>query len=77
MIWLDSRVEKPHSNSFETYFVTFIVDNEFIFRGFADWEPVDNYTGGTWVNTRHTNGNKQSDGQVLYWMRHPKMPELR
>lgn len=38
--------------------------------------PTHNYTDGFWEKTRTTNGNHLGDGEVLYWMPHPKKPEI-
>lgn len=74
MKFIDSRVEKPSSNSFNTYFVTFLYYGS-LFIGFADWMPKDNYTDGDWINIRSTNGNNLG-GEVLYWTKHPSIPVL-
>jgi hypothetical protein len=74
MKWLDSRLAKPTSNHFDTYFVTFL-SSESVFLGFANWMPINGYTDGQWEKVRCTNGNP-IDGEVLYWMPHPKRPEL-
>lgn len=74
MKWLDSRVEKPQSNSFDCYMVCFLYGGS-VFLGRADWMPKDGYTDGDWQNARCTNGNKLG-GEVLYWMKHPEQPEI-
>lgn len=75
MKWLDSRIEKPSSNRFDSYLVTFLYC-ESIFIGLADWVPKDGYKDGEWTNARCMNGNPLG-GTVLYWMKHPNKPELR
>lgn len=76
MKWLDSRLEQPSSNSFNKYFVYFLYC-ETTFLGFADWMPEDGYKTGKWQNVTCTNGNPLSpEAKVLYWMPHPKKPEL-
>lgn len=74
MKFIDSRIEKPSCNSFDTYFVTFFYCGS-VFIGFADWMPKDGYTDGDWINIRCTNGNKLG-GEVLYWSKHPSIPFL-
>lgn len=75
MNWIDSRIHKPTSNHFDTYFVCFLYSGS-VFLGVADWMPTHNYTDGFWEKTRTTNGNHLGDGEVLYWMPHPKKPEI-
>ena len=36
--------------------------------------PKDNYTDGEWVDCRTTTNNVL-DGEILYWMENPKLPE--
>ncbi len=73
--WIDSRLDSPSSNHFDSYFVVFL-QSGITMLGFADWMPKDGYTDGDWQNTRCTNGNKQDGGVVLYWMQHPEKPEI-
>lgn len=68
--WIDSRLDKPSSNHFDSYFVTFLYCGS-TFLGFADWVPNHNYTDGSWENLRSTNGNKLG-GEVLHWTKHPR-----
>lgn len=74
MKWVDSRIVKPTSNHFDTYFVEFLCSG-ITMLGFADWMPKDNYTDGEWENVRSTNGNRLG-GEVLYWMDHPEKVKL-
>jgi hypothetical protein len=74
MKWLDSRLEKPTSNHFDSYFVV-AHSSGLVMLGFADWMPKDGYTDGDWQNVRCTNGNGLG-GEVLYWMEHPSRPEI-
>lgn len=75
MKWLDSRIHKPNSNHYDKYVVVFYYSGS-QFLGFASWVPKDGYSDGDWANTECTNGNPL-DGEVLYWMRHPNLPDLK
>lgn len=75
MNWFDSRTKKPSSNRFDQYVVTFY-SCEFSSIGLASWVPKDSYTDGDWRDVTYMNGNPVSDAEVLYWMEHPKLPNL-
>ena len=76
MEWIDSRVQKPKSNSYERYVVVMGYDQGLTSVGFASWRPVNSYTDGEWEKITTTTGNELSDAKVLYWMPHPKKPKL-
>lgn len=76
MNWIDSRLKKPKSNSYDKYFVAFKIlpDADWVSLGISAWQPKENYTDGDWVDVCSTNGNKHSGCEVLYWMPHPGLP---
>lgn len=76
MKWLDSRVHKPSSNRFDKYTVAFLFPiTGSVLLGQASWMPKDQYTDGDWIELTFMNGNPV-EGEVLYWMPHPKIPTL-
>lgn len=69
-VWLDTRIHKPHSNSWRRYPVMFL-HGEFLFDGYAFYGPDGcDYTSGVWKDPECRNGNPLG-GEVLYWMKIP------
>ncbi len=77
MKWLDSRIYSPPTTRYDRYIVAFLSFSDVVSIGTAEWIPKNQYTEGDWGQIFHTNGNKSDSTQVLYWMKHPKEPELK
>lgn len=75
--WHDSRLKAPSSHRYDQYTVVYKLSEEGItMLGRAEWIPKDGYTSGDWGDCTCTNGNKHGKCEVLYWIEHPKSPEL-
>lgn len=74
--WKDSRIETPSPNQFSIYDAVFLVSPGHTMTGRAAWSPRESYTTGVWEECYASTGNPLGKLEVLYWLPHPKGPEL-